>query len=157
MGGTRRALMIRRPNRVRRGRILNLSNSDIWGSFIFCFKHSTDPSELYNGICLPNVIKVDLTDLPFWRYNLLKIFTVRKSEPDSSDKEKKSLFKYITGLENAIPAGYKHRNEKRHQEAGSSPLHDGWGTRACRTSTRLDGGWGHGGHRPREAPRSAAG
>lgn len=128
MGGTRRALKIRRPNGVWRGCILNLSNSDIWGSFMFCFQNSTDPSELCNGIYLPNVIKVDLTDLSFWRYNLLKIFTVRKSEPDSNDKEKKSLFTYITGLEKAIPTNYKHCNENHHPETSSSPLHDFWGT-----------------------------
>lgn len=100
-GGTRGDSEIRRPNGVWRGCILNLSNPDIWGSFIFSFKNSADPSELYNGICLPNVIKADLTDLSFWWCNLLKIF--KEIRTGFKQQRGKSLFKYKTGLETAIP------------------------------------------------------
>lgn len=73
----------------------------------------------------------------------------------------KSLLKYITGLENAIPASYQHRTEKRHQDTGSSPLHDLWGTCVCKTLTWLEPpeprqGWGQRGRCLQGVPRSPA-
>lgn len=76
---------------------MSLSDSDISGNSILCFKSSTDPSELCNGTSLPSIIKADLTDPSFQQYNPPKIFTVRKSEPDTNDKEekKKSPLKHL--------------------------------------------------------------